>query len=57
LAFIEIKEASPINLRGRPGDGEGFYVALANDPANRSEIDQEFRRLLQLINAKNIAET
>jgi hypothetical protein len=41
----------------RPGDGDGFYAELASDPANRSEIDQAFCRLLQVINAKNIAET
>jgi len=41
----------------RPADGDGFYAELVSDPANRTEIDQEFRRLLQVINSKKIAET
>lgn len=39
-----------------PGGGEGFCAELASDPANRTEIDQEFRRLLEVINAKNVVE-
>jgi hypothetical protein len=39
------------------GDREGFYAEFESDPEGRSEIDQVFRRLLQLINATNITET
>jgi hypothetical protein len=42
---------------GRAGSRGGFWAELSSEDASRSEIDQHFRQLLNVIKASSITET